>query len=159
MRTNLTTRAGLVGVAAATALTLAPAANAAPAAPTRPAAPRATAPTTAPFGEAAAQRARWWTIKYDIHRRPTKTWSPQWNRPSGVRVMQIVARCWGGDHMNVRLAYKRSTKTWRVIKTGKWDCTGGAGYLRIHNAGHKTYRVFFKLKRKGKIDYWAQAYS
>ncbi|MEV6040720.1 hypothetical protein AB0L65_57100 [Nonomuraea sp. NPDC052116] len=84
-----------------------------------------------------------------------------WQRPSGVRVMQIKARCWGNDsQLKVDLWFLRR---WgggeKVAKSGKWACNGQYGIVRISNAGHSTYWASFSLSKKHTVEYWVQYYK
>ncbi|MGK5557872.1 hypothetical protein ACSNOI_40340 [Actinomadura kijaniata] len=176
MPTSVASRAALLSLAAASALTLADApAHATATTPALPAtlstALSATVQqTTAHSGSQpashetvagpAAKRAKWYNIRHDSHS-PTKSWVTRlWERPRGARVMQIRARCWGGDTpMTVTLQYHQGGRGWRKAKAGRWDCNGAYGTVRIHNAGHKYYRAVFQLNRRHTIEYWAQYYQ
>lgn len=84
-----------------------------------------------------------------------------WQRPSGVRVMQVKARCWGNDaSIKVNLWFLRR---WgggeKVAKSGKWTCNGKYGIVRIGNAGHSTYWASFSVSKKHTVEYWVQYYK
>ncbi|MEV0344877.1 hypothetical protein AB0H88_03875 [Nonomuraea sp. NPDC050680] len=84
-----------------------------------------------------------------------------WQRRSGVRVMQVKARCWGNNsQMKVNLVYKRRGGLgWKTAKSGKWACNGRYGIVRISNAGHSTYYATFTLNKKHTVEYWVQYYK
>ncbi|MEU7984662.1 hypothetical protein AB0B56_07365 [Streptosporangium canum] len=164
MRTNLATRAGLLGVASAAALSLASAP--AQAAAITQQAPTAAAPSTvqraaaaeAVFGQAAAKRAKWVTLKHESGR--YGYWGPSWNRKYGHRVMQVKARCWGkGQTMIVKFMYRNQYLDWKTMKKAKWPCDGTPRYLRVTNAGHKKYGAIFIPSYTQTIEYWAQSYG
>ncbi|MEV0149485.1 MULTISPECIES: hypothetical protein [unclassified Nonomuraea] len=161
MRTNLATRAGLLGVASAAALSLA--SPPAQAAAITQQAPTAAAPSTvqraeAVFGQAVAKRAKWVTLKHQSKR--VNNWSVVWDRKYGHRVMQVKARCWGkGQTMNTAFEYRNRWGAWRIMKTAKWPCDGTPRYLRVTNAGHKKYGATFTLSHRQTVEYWAQSYG
>ncbi|MEV4889331.1 hypothetical protein AB0K48_08080 [Nonomuraea sp. NPDC055795] len=156
MRINLATRAGLLGVASAAALSLASAP--AQAAGITQQAPTATAPSTVQRAEAAANRAKWVTLKHQSRR--DGVWSVVWDRKYGHRVMQIKARCWGkGQTMRTAFEYRNRWGAWRIMKSAKWPCDGTPRYLRVTNAGHKKYGATFTLSRPQTVEYWAQSYG
>ncbi|MEQ4725842.1 hypothetical protein [Nonomuraea sp. B19D2] len=167
MRTNLATRAGLLGVASAAALSLASApAQAAPATAPQTAVRTAIAPTTAQgaaaaeavFGQAAAKSAKWVTLKHESGWHGY--WGPSWNRKYGHRVMQVKARCWGkGQTMIVKFMYRNQYLDWKTMKKAKWPCDGTPRYLRVTNAGHKKYGAIFIPSQQKTIEYWAQSYG
>ncbi|MCK2213799.1 hypothetical protein MF672_008355 [Actinomadura sp. ATCC 31491] len=84
-----------------------------------------------------------------------------WQRPSGARVMQVKARCWGNDtNLEVKLWFVRN---WgggeKVAKAGTFRCNGRYGYVRISNAGHREYYASFSLRKKHTVEYWVQYYK
>ncbi|MEU7827537.1 hypothetical protein [Nonomuraea sp. NPDC049129] len=110
----------------------------------------------------AAAMASWHTQRHESLG-PSKGYfsSATWNRPSGVRVMQVKARCWGNDsQLEVRLWFLRN---WgggeKVAKYGKWACNGKYGIVRINNAGHSQYWAAFSLSKKHTVEYWVQYYK
>ncbi|WP_067824966.1 hypothetical protein [Actinomadura kijaniata] len=162
MRTTLATRAGLLGVAAATTLTLAPApAHAALTPPAlTPVAPTVAQPSAAAEPDAGAAALKWRTIQHKSQLAKV-TGSKNWKRKRHVRVIQVHARCWGNDtRLTVELQYKRRAALgWAVAKKGRWNCDGGYRTVRIHNAGHSEYRVHFSVGRKHTIEWWFQYYD
>lgn len=109
-----------------------------------------------------AAMARWRTQRHEALG-PSKGYfsTSAWQRPSGVRVMQVKARCWGNDsQLKVDLWFLRR---WgggeRVAKSGKWRCNGKYGIVRIHNAGHSKYWATFSLSKKHTVEYWVQYYK
>lgn len=107
--------------------------------------------------KAPAAAGKWINLQHDSHS-PTKTWTTRsWK--SKARVLQIAARCWGaGAQITVYLQYERPGPLgYKIVKDGKWDCTGANGYIRVHNAKiGGTFRADFVLNRKHTIEYWAQ---
>ncbi|WP_433510574.1 hypothetical protein ACQP2T_42845 [Nonomuraea sp. CA-143628] len=101
-------QAGLLGVASAAALSLASApaqATALTQQATTAAAPSTVQRAAAVFGQAAAKRAKWVTLKHQSKR--VNSWSVVWDRKYGHRVMQVKARCWGkGRTMNTAFEYR-----------------------------------------------------
>ncbi|MFI7111324.1 hypothetical protein ACIBK9_33785 [Nonomuraea sp. NPDC050227] len=84
----------------------------------------------------------------------------EWKRPSGVRVMQVKARCWGNDTgIKVDLWFLRRFGGERVAKSGRWRCNGKYGIVRISNAGHSQYWATFSLDKKHTVEYWVQYYK
>ncbi|WP_157420420.1 hypothetical protein [Actinomadura kijaniata] len=163
MRTNLATRAGMLGVASAAVLSLAPAPAQAAAAPQTAVASttaQGAAAAEAVFGQAVAKRAKWVTLKHQSKR--VSNWSPRWDRKYGHRVMQVQARCWGkGIKMRVAFEYQNRWKAWRVMKSTPrpWPCDGRYRYLRVTNAGHKKYGATFTVWGRQTVEYWAQSYG
>ncbi|WP_157549751.1 hypothetical protein [Nonomuraea candida] len=143
MRTNLATRAGLLGAASAAALSMAMSMASAPAQAagitlqaSAAAASSSVQRVEAVFGQAAAKRAKWVTLKHQSKR--DNIWSVVWDRKYGHRVMQVKARCWGkGQTMRTVFEYRNRWGAWRIMKTAKWPCDGTPRYLRVTNAGHK----------------------
>ncbi|YCK39105.1 hypothetical protein ACNF49_35165 [Actinomadura sp. ATCC 39365] len=164
MRINIATRAVLLGVASAAALSLASApvravaiTQQAPAAAAPSAVQRATA-AEAVFGQTTAARAKWVTLKHQAKR--VSNWSVTWDRKYGHRVMQVKARCWGkGRTMNTAFEYRNRWGAWRIMKSAKWPCDGTPRYLRVTNAGHKKYGASFTVSGRQTVEYWAQSYG
>ncbi|MEV0423937.1 hypothetical protein, partial [Streptosporangium canum] len=110
------------------------------------------------FGQAAAKRAKWVTLKHESKR--VNNWSVVWDRKYGHRVMQVKARCWGkGQTMNTAFEYRNRWGAWRIMKKAKWPCDGTPRYLRVTNAGHKKYGATFTLSHRQTVEYWAQSYG
>ncbi len=151
MRTNLATRAGMLGVASAAALAL----------PLAPAQAATAAPQTAAASataQAVAKPAKWVTLKHQSRR--TTFWNPRWDRKYGHRVMQVQARCWGrGRTMYVTFDYRNQYRHWKAMKRATWPCDGRYRYLRVTNAGHKKYGATFSLPVPQTVEYWAQSYG
>jgi hypothetical protein len=146
-------KAPLPGLACAAALTLGLASLSAPVSATE-----ATA-VTENAERAPAAAGKWINLRHDSHS-PTTFWVTRtWK--SKARVLQIAARCWGaGAQIQVALLYDPpGPRGWKVVKDGKWDCTGANGYVRVHNAqiGGK-FSARFMLNRKKTVEYWAQNY-
>ncbi|WP_157429749.1 hypothetical protein [Actinomadura oligospora] len=144
---------------AATAATLTLAAAPANAAPARPTTPQATA-HTATSAQSAAKRAHWYNLKH-ASKRVYFSWDQDWRR-RGSRIMQVKARCWGGNRikMNVIFQYRSKWTGWHNIKSGSRRCDGQYLVLSIRNAGSSVYGAQFIIgKHTQTIEYWAQAYG
>jgi hypothetical protein len=144
-------KAPLPGLACAATLTLGLASFSMPVSATQ-------APVVAENAERApAASGKWINLQHDSHS-PTTKWTTR-SFKSKARVLQIAARCWGaGAQIEVYLRYDRPGPLgYKVVKDGKWDCTGANGYVRVHNAKiGGRFRVTFGLNRKQTIEYWAQ---
>ncbi|WP_067814629.1 hypothetical protein [Actinomadura kijaniata] len=175
MRTTSTFRAGLLGLAAASALALTGApAHATPTAPALPvtgAAPQIAvvpvatteAASTRPPAQAAAKKWRTIQHKSKYLRGPARfTDTKEWKRKKGVRVVQVNARCWGNDaRLSITLRYKRGLPNpgWPIAKSGKFPCNGRYHTVRIHNAGHSKYYGQLTLSRDHTVEWWFQYYG
>ncbi|MFI7124901.1 hypothetical protein ACIBQ1_04360 [Nonomuraea sp. NPDC050153] len=110
----------------------------------------------------AAAMARWQTQRHESLG-PSKGYftTATWQRLSGVRVMQVKARCWGNDsQIEVKLWFlRRYGGGEKVAKSGKWTCNGKYGIVRISNAGHSMYWASFNLNKKHTVEYWVQYYK
>ncbi|MCP2341231.1 hypothetical protein [Actinomadura rupiterrae] len=152
-------RIAMTGVVA-TAATLTLAAAPADAAPARPAAPQVAAHTAAAPDQAAAKRAGWYTLKH-ASKRVKWSWDQDWRR-RGSRIMQVKARCWGGNRIKMYVVFQYRSKWtgWHNIKSGSRRCDGQYMVLSIRNAGSTTYGAQFSIGRHTQtIEYWAQAYG
>lgn len=109
----------------------------------------------------AAAMASWQTQRHESLGPGKYLETTNWQRRSGVRVMQVKARCWGNDStMTVNLVYKRRGGLgWKTAKSGKWACNGTYGIVRISNAGHSTYYATFNIGKKHTVEYWVQYYK
>ncbi|GIH81176.1 hypothetical protein Plo01_76050 [Planobispora longispora] len=109
----------------------------------------------------ASAQARWYTLRHEALGPGKRLSAGIWKRPSGVRVMQVKARCWGNDsRIRVDLVYRRRYALGdKTAKSGTWSCNGGYGIVRIHNAGHRDYYANFILDKKHTVEYWVQYYK
>ncbi|NRQ35409.1 hypothetical protein HII36_26790 [Nonomuraea sp. NN258] len=147
---NISLALATAGLALATTASPAPAVAAA-------AAPAAHGTVAAPTA-----MAKWYTQRHEaIGPRKGYFTTTDWKRLSGVRVMQVKARCWGNDSkIKVYLMYNRRFGQGSALaKSGTWSCNGQYGIVRIHNAGHGTYYAGFKLDKKHTVEYWVQYYK
>lgn len=154
----------LATTASGLALATAAPAVAAPVAQTTaaPAQPAPAAHSEVSTHASAAARAKWYTQRHEaLGPRKGYFTTSDWKRLSGVRVMQVKARCWGNDsQIVVRLHYvRRYGAGGKVAKSGKWACNGRYGIVRIHNAGHGKYYASFSLDKKHTVEYWVQYYK
>ncbi|MER7363728.1 hypothetical protein [Nonomuraea wenchangensis] len=147
---------------ATTGLALATAAPALAAPAAHSAATTATAATNATTATTVSAMASWRTLRHEALP-PQKGYfsTHTWNRPSGARVMQVKARCWGNDsNLKVNLWFLRK---WgaeeKIAKSGTWRCNGKYGIVRISNAGHSLYWATFSLSKKHTVEYWVQYYK
>lgn len=154
-------QAGLIGLAAAGTLSLATVpADAAPARPTAPQAAPQAAVHTATSTRSAAKRAHWYNLKH-ASKRVYFGWDQDWHR-RGSRIMQVKARCWGGNRIKMYVVFQYRSKWtgWHNIKSGSRRCDGQYLVLSIRNAGSDLYGAQFNIgKHTQTIEYWAQAYG
>ncbi|MDR8413597.1 hypothetical protein MTP10_33280 [Nonomuraea sp. 3-1Str] len=150
----------LAATASSLALLTAAPAVAAPAARTQVTAPASTAQASTALASTAL--ASWHTQRHETLG-PYKGYfdTSAWTRPSGVRVMQVKARCWGNDaRIKVDLWFLRR---WgggeKIAKSGTWSCNGKYGIVRISNAGHSKYWATFNISKKHTVEYWVQYYK
>ncbi|GII86490.1 hypothetical protein Ssi03_44800 [Sphaerisporangium siamense] len=152
-------------VVAAAAFSLVPAVTTGPAAAAA-LAPAAAQPVPAAHAEGstgagAAARAQWRTQRHEALGPFRSGDTGLWKRPSGVRVMQVKARCWGNNaRLYISLMFLRKWGAGDgVAKNAQGPCNGKYIYARIHNAGHSKYYASFSVTKKHTVEYWVQNYK
>ncbi|GII62891.1 hypothetical protein Skr01_29760 [Sphaerisporangium krabiense] len=154
-----------VGVAvAAAAFSIIPAGTATPAAAAPLAQPASAAHAEGSTHASTAARASWHTQRHEALGPLRSQDTGIWKRPSGVRIMQVKARCWDqsrkGARLNITLIYRRRWGNGDgVAKEARGACNGQYIYARIHNAGHEKYYASFSVNKRHTVEYWVQYYK